>query len=264
MKKYLTYLNVCFRAFFTYKADYLVGIVFSLVYFFIYFSLWKAIFSSSGQVEINTYTLANTITYYFVISLIFRLDVTNYIYLGNDIWNGNLTNDLVKPWNVVSVQILTTISDLLIELLLYAPFAIFIFIFALNYIILPAGIMVLFFIITVLLGIFLSFAINFFLHALTFQLGDQEGNIKLVNFLIGFLAGSVFPLTFLPDGIRSFFMALPFRYLFDFPANVFMNKVPVSEVFLGWAQMLGWGMLFIIIFTLVYRHGLKRYTGTGR
>ncbi len=264
MKKYLSYFYVSFREFFTYKADYLVGIIFSLIYFFIYFSLWKAVFASNGQTDIGNYTLANTITYYFVISFIFRLDVTDFIYLSNEIWNGTFTNGLVKPWNAVYCYLLIALSQVAIEILLYIPFAIFIFIFAASYIILPTLTMALCFIVTILLGIFLSFAINFCLHALTFRLGDQEGNINLVSFIISFLAGSIFPLTFLPGALKTFFMALPFRYLFDFPANVFMNKVPLNEVLIGWVQILGWGILFWLIFAIIYKKGLKIYSGTGR
>ena len=54
-------------------------------------------------------------------------------------------------------------------------------------------------------------------------------------------------------------MALPFRYLFDFPANVFMNKVPLNEVLIGWVQILGWGILFWLIFAIIYKKGLKIY-----
>lgn len=264
MKKYLTYFNVSFRAFFTYKADFLIGIIFNLVYFFIYYALWKTIYSGSGQALISNYTLATTITYYFVVTLIFRLDVSNRIWMGNDIWTGTYTNDLVKPWNAVLINALTTMSELLIEILLYIPFAIFIFIFAFNYLILPSGLIFLFFIITLALGIFLNFAINFAIHALTFHFGDQEGNANLINYLITFFAGGIFPLIFLPENLKNIFMALPFRYLFDFPANVFLGRVPSNEIFIGWLQMIIWGLGFSCIFVIIYYLGLKKYTGTGR
>lgn len=264
MKKYLTYFDVSFRAFFTYKADFLVGIVFSLVYFLIYFALWKAVFATNGQADIRTYTLNNTITYYFIITLIFRLNITDALYMGSNIWNGDFTNDLIKPWNVILVHIITTLSELGIQLLLYLPFAIFIFVFAFNYIDLPGAMTILLFIATLALGLFLSFAINLSIHALTFHLGDQEGNVGLVNYLISFLAGGVFPLTFLSPQIKAIFLALPFRYLFDFPANIFLGKVQITDVYIGWLQMFIWGLAFMGLFMIIYRTGLKKYTGVGR
>lgn len=264
MKKYLTYFNVSFRAFFTYKADYLVGIIFNLVFFFIYFSLWKAIYSSNGAAIIDNFTLANTITYYFIVTLIFRFDVTDNIWLGSDIWNGQLTNDLVKPWNVIWVHVLTTISTQAIEFLLYIPFAIFIFVFAFSYILIPAPIFILLFFITLLFGIFLNFVINLSIHALTFHFGDQEGNIGLVNYLISFLAGGIFPLAFLPEKIKPFFMSLPFRYLFDFPANVFLGKIAYTDIYIGWLQMFLWGLIFLAALLIIFQTGLKKYSGTGR
>lgn len=264
MQKYLTYFSVSFRAFFTYKADFLVGIVFNLVYFFIYFALWKEIYTHSNEDVIGNYTLVSTITYYFIISLIFRLDISGRIWLGNDIWNGSFTNDIVKPWSTSAVQVLTTLSELAIELLLYLPFAIFIYIFAFNYIVLPSFTIFLFFLLTLVLVLFLNFAINLSIQALTFHFGDQEGNANLINYLISFLAGGIFPLTFLPENLKTIFMALPFRYLFDFPANIFLGKVGFSEIFVGWLQMLIWGIFFTIVFLFIFRTGIKKYTGTGR
>lgn len=264
MRKYLAFFNTSFRGFSTYKADFLVGIIFNLVFFFIYFSLWKAIYAGSGSTEINTYTLADTITYYFIITLIFRFDVDGRIWLGSDIWDGNITNDLVKPWNLIWVHILTTLSEIAVELLLFLPFAIFIFVFAFNYIALPSLAIFGYFLITILLGLFLNFMINLSIHALTFRFGDQEGNSSLINYLISFFAGAVFPLIFMPEPARSVFMNLPFRFLFDFPANVFMGKVATSDIFIGWVQMLGWGLGFFLLLMFIYKKGLKVYTGTGR
>lgn len=264
MNKYLTYFNVSFRAFFTYKADFLVGIIFNLIFFFIYFSLWKAIYTGSGQEVINNYTLTSTISYYFIVTLIFRFDVSGRIWLGNDIWNGNFTNDMVKPWNAIIIQILVTLSELAIELILYIPFAIFIFIFAFSYLALPALPIFLFFLVTLILVLFLNFAINLSIEALTFHFGDQEGNGNLINYLISFLAGGIFPLAFLPEHLKNIFMALPFRYLFDFPANVFLGKIPTNEIFIGWLQMIIWGLAFTGLFIFIYKTGLKKYTGTGR
>jgi len=264
MKKYLAYFIVSFRSFSTYKADFLVGIIFNLVYFFIYFSLWKAIYSSSGNALIGTYTLASTITYYFIITLIFRLDISGKIWLGSDVWDGYFTNDLVKPWNAIAVHTLITLSDLAIEIMLYLPFAAIIFMFAFNYILLPTFAMFIFFLITLILGIFLNFTINFCIQALTFHFGDQEGNTNLINYIISFFAGGIFPLAFLPENLRNIFMSLPFRYLFDFPANVFLGKISVSEIWIGWAQMLIWGLIFALVFKFIYSTGLKKYTGTGR
>jgi ABC-2 type transport system permease protein len=124
--------------------------------------------------------------------------------------------------------------------------------------------MALCFILTILLGICLSFVINLSIHALTFHFGDQEGNVGLVNFIISFLAGSFFPLAFLHGATKTIFMSLPFRFLFDFPANVFMGKIPLNEILLGWAQISLWSIIFGIILIIIYQTGLKKYTGTGR
>lgn len=264
MRQYVAYFQVSFKNLSTYKADFIIYIIANMVFFFIFFALWKNIYSASGITEINTYSLSNTITYYFITSFIFRLDPTFAMYLNDTIWNGNLTNDLIKPWSAILVDILFTLAELLLRILLYLPFCLFIFIFALGYINLPSFPNLIYFSMTVFLGIFLGIAFYEIIHALCFHFGDQEANISLVSYIVSFLAGGFFPLAFLPQGLKTFFNLLPFRFLFDAPANIFLGKLSMAEILSVWGQMIIWTLLFFGIFLIIFKKGLKKYTGTGR
>lgn len=264
MRKYLAYFYTCFNSFSTYKADYIINIVFNLVFFFVYFALWKTIYSANGGSDLGGFSLNNTITYYFMTTLIFRMDVGGCIYLGNDIWSGFFTNDMVKPWNVRLVHISTTIAEIGLNLLLFFPFFLGIFFFAHNYIDLPSLSYGLYFIITLILSFFLNLSFNLIIHAFTFHFGDQDANIDLINYIASFFAGGIFPLVFLSENIRQIFYLLPFKYLFDTPINIFLEKLSVNEILIVWVQILLWIVFFYMIFYFVYQAGIKKYTGTGR
>lgn len=263
MTKYWTYLGVCFKAFFTYKADFALSICFNMIFFFIFLFVWKSVYSSNNGASIASYTLTSTITYYLITSLIYRTDLIDSIYLGQIIWNGDFTNDLIKPWNAFLADIISAISDVMISLIVYTPFFIVMIVVAHDYIIFPSILYLLYFIITLFLAFIMNLWINYILHALTFYWGDQEPNIGLINYIIAFLAGGFFPLAFLPAGL-AWFKYLPFRFLFDVPANIFLQKLSLMQVFSSWGQMLIWIVVFYTIFIIVYKNGLKRYTGTGR
>lgn len=264
MKKYLIYFKVGFLDLLAYRADFIIYIVFNMVFFFVFLALWKNIYTGTGITEINNYSLNNTITYYFITSLIFRLDPTFSMYLNYTVWNGSFTNDLIKPWSALAVDLIYTLSELLLKLLLYLPFCFFIYIVSSQYINLPGFNNLIYFLITIFLGIFLAYYFYQMIHALCFHFGDQENNIGLVSFVVAFLAGGTFPLAFLPDKIRAIFEVLPFRFLFDVPANIFLEKLSEAQILLNWLQMILWTILFATIFYFIYRTGLKKYTGTGR
>jgi ABC-2 type transport system permease protein len=263
MTKYWTYLGVSFKAFFTYKADFALSICFNMIFFFIFLFVWKSVYGANSSGTIANYTLSGVITYYLITSLIYRTDLIDSIYLGQVIWNGDFTNDLIKPWNAYLVDIIATISDVMISLIIYTPFFTIMIIAAHDYIIFPSLIYLGYFIITLLLAFIMNLWINYILHALTFYWGDQEPNIGLINYIIAFFAGGYFPLAFLPAGL-AWFKYLPFRFLFDVPANIFLQKLSLMQILSSWGQMLIWIVVFYLIFLLLYKNGLKRYTGTGR
>lgn len=263
MTKYWTYLGVNFKAFFTYWPDFALSICFNMVFFFIFLFVWKSVYGANQGESIANYTLASVITYYLITSLIYRTDLIDSIYLGQNIWDGDFTNDLIKPWSVILADIISTLSDVMISLIVYAPFFIVMIIATRQYIIFPGIDYLIYFIITLILAFIMNLWINYSLHALTFYWGDQEPNIGLINYIIAFFAGGFFPLAFLPASL-AWFKYLPFRFLFDVPANIFLQKLSLMQILSSWGQMLIWIVIFYMIFYLLYRNGLKRYTGTGR
>jgi len=264
MLKYLIYYKVAFKDILAYKADFIIYIIANMVFFFVYFAIWKNIYTSTSTIEIHNYTLINTVTYYFVTSFIFRLDPTGAMFLNETVWMGTFTNDLIKPWSAVLIDISYTLAELSVRVLLYLPFCLFIFIVAFNYLSLPSLGNLVYFLITVILGIFLNIAFYEIFHALCFHFGDQEANISLLNYLVALPAGGLFPLAFLPETLHKITNVLPFRFLFDTPANIYLGKLTTSEIVSSWGQMILWIVLFFLIFYFIYRSGLKKYTGTGR
>lgn len=264
MRKYLSFFKTSIKAEFTYKADFILSMLINSLFFFIYYAVWKAVYLSSGTAEISTYTLSSTITYYFITSLLFRIDISNFVYMGWMIWTGELSNDLVKPWNPKLIHSIIPIADVVINFFLYIPVMAVIYIFSSQYIQIPNLLTLVYFIVTVFLSIILSLIINLGLNCLVFFFGDQESNIGVINYLMAFMAGAFFPLVFLPHSISKIFYILPFKYLFDVPINVYLGRLNSSEILKGWVSIIIWILVFYILFKFVYAKGLKRYTGTGR
>jgi len=264
MKKYWTYFITTLKLNTAYKADFLLSLFIDTIFFFISFALWKVIYKEGSIDMISSYSLRDTITYFFVTSILFRLEVSGSIYLGWQIWSGYFTNDLIKPWSITVISILDTIGEKFFVFSLYIPVSVVIYISAHDYISLPQLPNFLMFVITVMLAFFMLIAFNLIFHAMTFRFGDQDANIELFNYTALFLAGSFFPLAFLPGNLGVIFRLLPFKNIFFVPIEIFLGKMNPDQIYRSWFEIIVWTIIFYCIYRIVYKKGIRLYTGTGR
>lgn len=85
----------------------------------------------------------------------------------------------------------------------------------------------------------------------------------LMNF---FLSGHMFPLDMLESlggPWYSIVRCLPFQYLAYFPAAVFLEQITGPELAKGLITQALWVCAFIVISRLMWRFGVKRYSGYG-
>jgi ABC-2 type transport system permease protein len=109
----------------------------------------------------------------------------------------------------------------------------------------------LFFLVSVLLGFVVSFAIRFLMALCAFWLMDGAG-VALIVFLSGmFFSGLLLPLTIFPGWLGELARALPWSALLQVPADVFLGRrtgaglVTALAFQAGWAvALLGAGRLF--------------------
>nr|WP_026104135.1 ABC-2 family transporter protein [Anabaena sp. PCC 7108] len=76
-----------------------------------------------------------------------------------------------------------------------------------------------------------------------------------------FLSGMIAPLEIFPEAVRNVVMFTPFPYLINFPASILVG-LPV-DLTRGFLSILGWLLVFLGANRLLWRAGLKRYSGMG-
>lgn len=264
MTKYWTYFTVVFKDWFAYKADVFLGMIFNIIFFGVSFAIWTAVYREGGISQIGSFTLVNTITYYFITSIIFRFDASDQAFLGDLIWSGDLTNDLVRPYNARIISILDSLVGVLMNVLFFLPVAAIILLFAHSYIQLPTGANFIYFIIAICFGMLVNLSFFLIIHALTFHYGDQEASLDLLMYVVQFLAGATIPLAFFSGKFLAFLNLLPFKYIFYNPIAIYLGKMSVHDIVLSYLGALIWSGIFYAIFYLVFKSGLKKYTGIGR
>ena len=76
-----------------------------------------------------------------------------------------------------------------------------------------------------------------------------------------FLSGTIAPLEVFPETIRQIVLLTPFPYLINFPASILIG-LP-TDIPRGFLSILGWFLLFLGINRIMWRQGLKKYSGMG-
>ncbi|NES99718.1 MAG: multidrug ABC transporter permease [Sphaerospermopsis sp. SIO1G1] len=117
------------------------------------------------------------------------------------------------------------------------------------------------FLVAVAMAFILKFLIQYTFAMFTFW---TERATALESFWVLFyifLSGYIAPLEVFPENIRNIVMLTPFPYLISFPAHILVG-IPV-DLTRGFLSILGWILLFLGINRLLWRAGLKRYSGMG-
>jgi ABC-2 type transport system permease protein len=76
-----------------------------------------------------------------------------------------------------------------------------------------------------------------------------------------FVSGSIAPLAVYPEEVRRIIRWLPFPYIIDFPANILVG-LPIDLVH-SFGVIFGWFGIFFVINRILWRKGLKQYSGMG-
>ena len=111
----------------------------------------------------------------------------------------------------------------------------------------------------------LAFAIAFLFQSLIAACcfwSEKASALERLQFIpFVFLSGLLAPLTAFPPGVRALAQWTPFPYLIDFPARVLAGQ-PV-DLIAGFGAQLAWVAVLLPLVLLLWRAGVRRYSGMG-
>ena len=251
----------------SYRVDFWLNVVveFATQFVIVYF-LWQAMFLESGRDAIGGRTFQGTIVYYLAVILLGKL-VRGLAFDGaisNDIYEGGLNRYLIFPVSYLPFKYAQHLGRMVPSVLQFAIFgAVAVLLLDLDtppHVTFASVAMAL---AAVALGNLLHFLLFFPIDSIAFwadNVWSLRVGLRLISNLLG---GYVLPLSVFSVEFRSVLHALPFRYLFDFPARLLLGEIGVGEWVVGMAVCAAWCYVFSAISWLVWRRGRMRYTGVG-
>jgi ABC-2 type transport system permease protein len=257
IKKALTFLSVYYAYIVEYRAELLLWVLAGSLPI-IFMGIWiKA--AQGGKFGLTPVDFAR---YFLTVFVVRQITIAWVIWdFEKEVVEGKLSPKLLQPIDPVWHHLASHISERLARI----PFVLLLIV--LFFLLYPQAFWVPslekwpLFTLAVVLAFILRFLIQYTLAMFAFwtERASALENFWLLFYL--FLSGVIAPLNVFPEPIRTIVMFTPFPYLIDFPASLLVG-LPV-DIAQGFLSMVGWILVFLGANRLLWRAGLKRYSGMG-
>lgn len=215
--------------------------------------------AQGGQFGLSSTDFAH---YFIAVFLVKQLIMVWVIWdFEREVVEGKLSPRLLQPLDPVWHYVTSHLSEKVARM----PFAIFLIIlfFALypQAFWIPSFTKLILFILASAMAFALHFVIQYTLAMFAFWT-ERASSLQDFWFIFYlFLSGNVAPLEVFPETIRQIASFTPFPYLIDFPVSILIGLS--TDITRGFLSMLGWFLVFLGINRILWRQGLKKYSGMG-
>ncbi len=266
MKKYWHVLNVGIQNNLTYRFNFLARTLFGLIPLMAVLYLWRTIYGSNPATVISSYSLAQMISYYLLVTVVDALTAVNEDdwQIAADIREGNISPFLLKPidylWYRLCLFLSGRVTYVAVALL---PLALF-FLYLHQYLVLPvSGAAFGFFLVSLVLTALLQFFMSYTMAMLAFWVLEVSTFIFILFAFEYIASGHLFPLDILPAGLAHALNFTPFPYQLYFPVGVYMGKIAGADLWRGLAMQVFWVAAAFCLARFAWQRGIRKYAAFG-
>ena len=220
--------------------------------------IWSSFYQSGRSV--GGFSYPELLSYYLATIIISIWGSAVHENVKEDIVNGELSNFIIKPYNYFLFRLAWELGWYVVKFILFiVPISLFIALthqpitLHFTYWFIPA------FILSYLLGFFLSFAVGLSAFFVTYIAGIRN----TYNMLTELITGKLFPLSFFPPLTVSVLSFLPFFYLYYFPVQLLTGSLALTKIIEGLLIQLVWTLLLGIFFQSLWNKGIKKFSAVG-
>ena len=248
MSSYFGIFKMNFKGELQYRTKAISGAVTQVFWGLMYIYLYTAFM---GGKVIEGFSIEQMITYVWLgqAFLVIRfLDLPKNC--AKEIENGNICYKFTRPINLynqwyaehlgykLSATILRSIPLLIVASIMPK---------SIRIMLPPNFVTFLLFFVALILGTLLTSAISMLIVYLTFKTLSAKGTVSICNTVCGILGGLYIPLVFMPQSVQNILNYLPFRYVLDLPARIYISNIPTNQALVFVAISLAWLIVIIAI-----------------
>ena len=229
-------------------------------------ALFKSIYAYNKVQYINGYSLEQMIWYFTVVGFV-QAFMVNFVdtRISSKVLSGELTIDLLRPMSVFRFELGNAIALRTIGVLMeFVPgIVLYSMIFAPKFLTVYS---VLRFIPAAMLSFLLFYLINFLLGLTSFIIKNNSSLANLKFVVIWGLGGGFIPLEFYSEPINNIISFLPFKYMFFWPIQIYLNREPAGniEFYLKIISIqLLWALVLYFFCRLLWNKAVNKFCSAG-
>lgn len=267
LKIYIPFINAGMQETTTYRANWIFFILGDVLGSFVSYFIWRAVFLSSGESNMNGFTMPQMVVYIFLMFLTGKLVSSGGTYdIGEEIRDGSIAMRIIKPVSYNSTfffqefgnKIMTT-CVLIVPMVVGVEVVRFIFTGSVQFDV--TGFLL--YIVSCIFAYLINFFFNICFGFVAFIIKYLWGANMMKNCIVGFLSGAVIPLSFLPDAVEKVFLFLPFASLNYTPVMIYMGMYSGVSLLYYLGLQLFWVLFFWGLSKILWAVSIKHLSVQG-
>lgn len=245
---YIEFLKKSFQQQFAYRTNTIIHLFTSFIYIFVTVNIWSALYN--GKDAIDGVTIKEMLTYVLMVQLvrtIVRLSVSKYV--AERVSRGIISIDFIRPVNLKFCAVFDSLGTALYNVMMFAA-PMLVFGSVIWGFVLPSALYQwLLFIPALGLAIVLYATMEYIMGLTAFWTKTDFHISWVIGSFMTLFSGSLIPLWFYPEWLKSIAYFLPFQYFIFAPINIFLGKVDLN----GALTIVLFQVIWLIIFILIER-----------
>lgn len=228
----------------------------------IYLVVWSTVAQSQGG-ALAGYTAGEFAAYYIIWTLVRNMNIVLTPYGWEEfIQRGRLAAELLRPVHPLHTQLAYFMGWKVVVIVLWLPIAaglIYLFQPTLN----PSLWQIAAFVVALWGGFFVRFVLLWALGMVTFWTTRVHAFFDVYFTLELLLSGRLVPLALLPPWAQDLANVLPFQWAFGFPIEIILGQRTPREVLIGFGAQIGWTLFGLVLSSVLWRYGIRRFSAVG-
>lgn len=258
---YIAFAKKKFLSNMAYRFNHWMAILGSVFTVFIFFYLYHALYYGNTEFDGITLSMVSTnLIISFIIGGAFDMDDD---FLHNKINNGTIANEFLRPVNFKLRILAEDLGQTFFNLIFRSGPA---FLLTVLWIGMepPKNIVYLLLsIIALVFGYFVCWNLSFIVQTLAFWIINVWSISTIKNVLFSILAGSILPLWFLPDTVRTIASFTPFSSIYFGTVQIYLGLVNEREILAIYFKQWIWIVLLYFVGDFLWRRGQKKLIVQG-
>lgn len=263
--RFIRIFQLYFQVVLYYRAESLVYFLMAFVNPIASFMFWRGAYGQS-LLSSAGWSYSEILSYYLLLIIASAMLMAHIEWdvAYEDIQQGYLVNHLMKPLFYTVAKLYTEIPWRITQGFFGILFFLFyIFVLKGEFTLVSNGFGIISAVVIAVLAFLLSFFIKMIVGFLAFWTTDFSGIQQTLEVTIIVLSGFVLPLVLYPEPIRAVVLHQPFAYVIYYPLLAFIGNLTHSDIISVISFQLFWLVILVSITHILWKLGLRRFTGVG-